>query len=223
MVLPLIVIVAAAIAGFLAGGRLKAFEHLKLRWWALAPIGLAMQVTALPGALGGGRDEVEAVVLVASFPVLLVFVARNIGLPGFAMLFVGLALNFAVIAPNAGMPVSVEAVRAAGGAEAVRELVESQDGKHHVLTDEDVLVPLADVIAVAEPVGQVFSVGDVTIYLALVWFVVGAMRAPIPATGLPEHPRPRGYRGKHRVYRTPPPGAPLQLPHAAVARSGTAR
>jgi Family of unknown function (DUF5317) len=140
-------------------------------------------------------------------------------------LFIGLSLNFAVIAANGGMPVSAAAIQAAGGASDLRNLTAEGDAKHHAMTDEDVLTPLADVIAIGDPLREVLSVGDVFVYGGLAWFVIAAMRAPIPATASVPRPktRPRGYRGKHRTYRKPPPGAPLVLHPAEAGRSGTGR
>jgi hypothetical protein len=225
MLLPLLIILGSAAVGLLAGGRLSALEHVHLRWWALAPIGLAMQLSPLPRAETSSARTLSTIVLVASFPVLLAFVARNYHIPAFLLVFIGLSLNFAVIAANGGMPVSASAIRDAGGTSDLSKLTSEGDAKHHAMTDEDVLTPLGDVIAIGSPLREVLSPGDVLVYAGLAWFVIAAMRAPIPATASAVHPkaRPRGYRGKHRTYRKPPPGAPLVLHPAEAGRSGTGR
>jgi hypothetical protein len=223
MLLPLIVILASIGIGLLVGGRLKGFEHLHLCWWALAPIGLAMQLAPLPRAGSHTAQAVSTFVLVASFPVLLVFVARNFRLAGFPLLFIGLALNLAVIAPNGGMPVNADAVRAAGGPGRLAGLENGGDPKHHLMTGEDVLTPLGDQLAIGEPVGEILSVGDVAVYAGLAWFVIATMRAPIPGMDRERSTRPRGYRGKHRPHRKPPAGAPMALRPVGATRSGTAR
>ena len=98
MLLPLLIIAVAVVAGYLAGGRLRGFETLHLRWWFLAILGLAMQAVVIPTEGDEMREAVAAGVLVASYPVLLVFLGVNLRVPGFAVIFVGLALNLAVIA-----------------------------------------------------------------------------------------------------------------------------
>ena len=40
------IVVVAVVAGLLAGGSLRAFEHVRVHWWALAPIGLALRSAA---------------------------------------------------------------------------------------------------------------------------------------------------------------------------------
>ncbi len=225
MLLPLSIILGSIAVGLLVGGRLTALEHVHLRWWALAPIGLAMQLSPLPRAETSTARSLSTIVLVASFPILLAFVARNYHIAAFLLVFIGLSLNFAVIAANGGMPVSAAAIRAAGGTSDLSKLTAEGDAKHHAMTEGDVLTPLADVIAIGSPLREVFSIGDVFVYGGLAWFVIAAMRAPIPATAFAVHPRarPRGYRGKHRTYRKPPPGAPLVLHPAEAGRSGTGR
>lgn len=223
MLLPLLIVLGSIAVGLLVGGRLTALEHVHLRWWALAPIGLAMQLSPLPRAETSTARTISTIVLLASFPILLAFVARNFHIAAFLLLFIGLSLNFAVIAVNGGMPVSADAIRAAGGTSGFSNLTVEGDAKHHAMTNEDVLTPLADVIAIGDPLREVLSIGDVLVYAGLAWFVIAAMRAPIPATASAVRPkaRPRGYRGKHRTYRKPPPGAPLVLHPAEAGRSGT--
>jgi uncharacterized protein DUF5317 len=220
MFLPLVAILMAVLLGYLAGGRLRAFEELHLRWWPLAPIGLAMQLAPLERF--GVDAQIVTWTLIASYPVLLLFILRNIAIPGFALLFIALAFNFLVIGSNGGMPVSGDAVERAGGRDALNELLANEDPKHHLMTGDDVLGPLADVIPVPAPAGQVASAGDVLAYSGLVWMVIGVMLAPTPVTS----PRPRarrGYRGKHRPHRRPPPGSPVVLRPVAAMRSGIVR
>src|SRR5438034_5717135 len=93
------VLVIGVVLGYLAGGRLRNFESLRLRWWWLAPLGLLMQLAPLP--LHGHVDrQVSVGLLIASYPVLLAFAARNIRLPGVPLIFVGLFMNLLVIAVN---------------------------------------------------------------------------------------------------------------------------
>jgi hypothetical protein len=228
MLLPLTIVVVAVGAGYLAGGRLRAFESLRLRWWVLAPIGLLMQ--AIPIETDGDpvREAVAAGVLVASFPVLLVFLGVNLRIPGFPLIFAGLVLNLAVIAANGGMPVSPSALRAAGGSEAdVQALAANPDVKHHLRDEDDVIAEIGDTIPI-EPLGIVVSPGDVLAYTGVAWAVVAVMlrRAPMREDRPSVRSRPAGYRGKHRpgAYRDVAPRRRARKPRlpAAAARSGTA-
>ena len=71
------------------------------------------------------------------------------------------------------------------------------DGKHHLMTDDDVLTPLADVIAVPSPVGAVMSIGDAFLYAGLMSFVVLIMLGRSGENRRPMARRFQGYRGKH--------------------------
>ena len=83
----------------------------------------------------------------------------------------------------------------AGGNPAV--LQDATVGKHHLMSDDDVLWHLGDVIGVPEPIGVVLSPGDVLLYGGMVYSIVQIMRGRRR-----ENPRPLalwfpGYRGKH--------------------------
>jgi hypothetical protein len=217
MILFLSVIGLSVLAGHLLGGRLRIFERLRLRWWGLAPLGLALQAIPLPDARHGTDLLVRVVVLSSSFLLLLLFVAFNFRLAGMWLLFIGLTLNFAVIAANGGMPVSRHALEASGQADVLQLLLKDQGAKHHLLTSDDNLTFLADVIPVAGPIEQVVSVGDVSVYLGLAWLIVSVMRgrtgALAPASELGR------YRGRHRLGTA---GAPRSAPtHPAATTLGT--
>jgi Family of unknown function (DUF5317) len=212
------IVVVAVVAGLLAGGSLRAFEHVRLLWWALAPIGLALQ-----GAPLSEHPQQAGTVLLVSYGVLLAFAAVNRRLPGVVLVFAGLALNLAVIAPNGGMPVDPAAARAAGADTVTIE----GTAKHHALSSDDVLPFLADVIAVPRS-GLVASFGDVVLYGGVVAFLIttmlGRARENVrpPARWLPM------YRGKHLSPARR--GLPRRLREAesgrapaAAARWGTAR
>ena len=161
---------ALAIAlGYAFGGRLRHLGTVRFRqgWAALAGVALQfLPVTGAPGYL----------VLVASF-VLLAFVAvLNRRLPGFALVVVGLCLNFLVIAVNEGMPVTRDALVASGQTETIDDLREAGGSKHHLATPDDDLLVLADRFGIPAPVSQAVSVGDVVAYAGVIWFVVAAMR-----------------------------------------------
>lgn len=204
MILFASVIALAVGLGYAFGGRLRRFESLRLRWWTLALVGLAIQFLPLPEGVGGTDLVVRTTVLAISYVMLLTFAIANVHLPGLPLVLIGLACNFAVIAANGGMPVSEQALVDSGQADVLDQLWESSPQKQHLMTDEDVLTFLADVIPVPEPVGQAISIGDVFIYTGLILLAVATMRGRIPS----RDPTAWGpYRGKHR------PGSAEGRPH----------
>jgi Family of unknown function (DUF5317) len=217
-------VLVAIAAGFAAGGSLRRFEQVRIHWWGVAFAGLLLPRIPLPEA--AGRSAV-VVMIVASYALLIAFVWVNRRLPAAPLMLLGLVLNLAVAAPNAGMPVSSQAARiAAGGATAGSIPAVGTDAKHHVMTDDDVLRPLGDVIPAPPPLGDVLSVGDVLLYAGVASFLVLVM---LGRSGENRRPPARWflrYRGKHlspeqrltRRYRNrsiPPP-----VP-AVAGRSGT--
>jgi hypothetical protein len=196
MILFLAVVLLALVLGFALGGRIRELEKLRLRWWPLAILGLSMQFLPLPSGRWGADLTVRIVVLGCSYALLILFCILNIRLPGMPLLLLGLALNAVVITPNGGMPVSRSALIRSGQGDVLQELRDGGAAKHHLMTDDDVLTFLADVIPIGGPIRQVASIGDVLVYAGLVVLLVQAMRGRIPQR------RPDAlahYRGKHRI------------------------
>lgn len=189
------VVVFAFALGFAMRGSLRGFERVSLRAWPLAAAGLGLQFAPLPTGAAGPDLAVRVAVLGASYAMLVAFAALNRRLRGIPLVLVGLLLNAAVILPNGGMPVSEAAIRASGQQDMLELFVRQGATKHHLMTEEDVLRPLGDIIGIPSPIRQVVSVGDVFIYAGIVWFVVAAMRGRAPQ-GAPREPQ--RYRGKHR-------------------------
>jgi Family of unknown function (DUF5317) len=225
MQLILIILVVAIVAGFAAHGSVRPFERLHLHWWGAALAGLALQAVPLPA--GSSPASITAS-LGASYALLIAFTWVNRRLPAAPLILLGLALNALVVVPNAGMPVSGEAVRIAGG-ESATVPVEGAGGadKHHLMSDEDVLRPLGDVIPGPPPLGDVLSVGDLFLYMGIASFVVLVMLGRFGENRRPPARWMKMYRGKHLdPHRRLPHRSPAQgsLPSApvATARSGTA-
>jgi hypothetical protein len=189
------IIVLAVLLGYALGGRLRRLEQLPLRWWWFVLAGLAVQFLPLPEGETGRDLLVRTGVLAISYGLLLLFAFANVRLPGMWLIALGLACNALVIVANGGMPVGEEALRDSGQTDLLEAIVEQGADKHHLLDDGDVLTFLADVIAVPSPVGQVISIGDVFVYLGLLWLIVWAMRERSPTTSRSGSER---HRGKHR-------------------------
>jgi hypothetical protein len=198
MILFAAVILFAFLLGYVFGGRIRRFEQLHLRWSWLAIAGLALQFVPLPDGATGTDLVVRTAVLSCSYVLLLVFAALNIRLAGVPLVFAGLALNLLVIASNGGMPVSRGALESSGQGDVLQVLIDEGAAKHHLLTDDDVLTPLADVIPVGGPIKQVVSLGDVFVYAGVVWLIVAVMRGRIPQTS---RAGSRSKRGAHRKRR----------------------
>jgi hypothetical protein len=167
----LVVVVAAVLVGLLAGGSIRSFPTIALRWWQLAAIGLALQFAPV-------SDRYAFAALVTSLALLIVFAFINLRSPGFILILMGLTLNAVVIVSNHGMPVTRAALAGTEGAVevAAAELRASGGTKHHLADGGSVLLPLADTIGIPAPVGAVVSVGDVCLYLGMGWFVAAAVR-----------------------------------------------
>jgi len=217
MILFLSVILLSVLIGYLVGGRLRGFERLHLRYWWLAPIGLGLQALPLPDARHGTDFLVRMAVLGVSYLLLLLFAGVNIRIIGMPLLLVGLALNAVVVIANGGMPVSRHALVVSGQTEVLKLLTADEGAKHHLMTSEDRLTPLADVIPIPPPVGQAASVGDVFVYAGLAWLIVAVMRGRTGEQAPPEEGR--WYRGKHRPGSAGPPGP--KPPPAVATTLGT--
>ena len=188
MLLVLGAIVLGLLAGLIFGGSLRQLGSVRLRLWPLALIGLAVQLVPIPSSLDPRMARWAAAGLLAlSYLLLLAFVLENIQFPGFPIIIVGLLLNIFVISLNRGMPVTDAALRTAEGQDyrqARQDLIDSGGVKHHLARPDDLLLPIADVIAIPAPVKNVFSVGDLITYLGVAWVLASAAR---------------GGGGKHRI------------------------
>ena len=179
MKLTLIAITIAVVAGLLAGGGLTNLATARIRWSILALVGLALQLLPVPG------HGLPLGLLFLSFGILLVFALANLRLPGFALILLGLAMNFSVIAANGGMPVTRSALTASGQQDTLELLVHDGGAKHHLANQSDVLLPLADVIPLSG-IHQAVSPGDVATYAGVMWLIVWCLRrrgvSPEPLT-----------------------------------------
>lgn len=203
MKLLLAVVLVSIYLGYLFGGRLKNLESLRPRWWGLVIAGLGIQFVPLPNGTAGTDLVVRTAVLALSYTLLVTFAAVNIRMPGMALVLIGLACNFTVIVVNGGMPVSASTLIDSGQQDVLESLRREAYDKHHLLTDDDQLAFLADVIAVPQPIGQAVSIGDVFMYAGLVWLVIATMRGWTPSE---RSEATRRARGKHR------PGATQEEP-----------
>jgi len=155
--------------GYVVGGRLHHLGELRFRhaWAGLAGVGL--QFVPAEGTAG-------FLTLLASFGLLVVAAVANRRLPGFPLVIAGLCLNLIVIGVNEGMPVTRDAIVASDQADTLDDIRDAGGAKHHLATDDDDLIFLADTIGIPSPVRQAISVGDIAAYAGAMWFVVAGMR-----------------------------------------------
>jgi hypothetical protein len=187
--LVLLTLPIGVLAGLLLGGRVGRLGSLPVRSPLFAALGIALQFVPATGTVG-------AILLVASFVFLCAFAIRNLKLPGFPLILLGLVLNLTVIAVNNGMPVTRHALVRSGQGSTLHDLQTDGGSKHHVATADDELLPLADELALPPPVSQAISVGDIATHAGIVWLIVwGMLRVPSspapPSEPEPDRPEPR--------------------------------
>lgn len=216
----LAILLLAVLTGYALGGRLRRFGGLRIHWWALAIGGLALQTVPV-GSIGSVRSSVVgAAALIASYVLLLWFLAVNRWIPAVRIMALGLLLNLLVVSLNGGMPVTARAVQLAGGSPEI--VGQTETAKHHLAAEDDLLVFLGDVIPVPRPVGIVLSIGDLLLYAGMAWFVIQVMRGRSS-----ENPRPLAmwfpsYRGKHSPSHWRLPARFRGPDRVEAATSGTA-
>jgi hypothetical protein len=168
---PVIATLILAVAiGLLSGGRISGLSSLRLRWAPVALVGLVLQFLLPPG-------NWPFVLLMISFVLLAAFAIRNLQVPGFTLILAGLLMNFLVIGINSGMPVPAHALEASDQMGELDYLIEHGGAKHHLATDDDELMFLADVIPLGSPVRQAISGGDIVAYVGVGYVIIAGMRS----------------------------------------------
>ena len=173
--------VVAFILALALGGRPRHLARLPWRGLPLVSVLVALLVVGLLLAFVGTRQDIARWVLLLAHGLVAVLLLWNWRVPGMAVVAVGLALNFAVIAANVGfMPVDPQAVARLPARDQAL-LYAGEKPRHTPLTDETPLAWMADryVFPVSllppYPQPQVFSVGDVVMSLGMVWVLFVGM------------------------------------------------
>src|SRR5438034_8888997 len=115
MLLVLVALVLGVLAGLALGGRLGRIADIRLRWWGLAFVGLALQLVPISSGPGQLAHWLAVGLLVGSYLVLLVFVVANIRRAGFPLVALGFASNALVISLNGRRHVTDHALHVAAG------------------------------------------------------------------------------------------------------------
>ena len=166
----LVVLVVSVVVGVVRGGKLANAAEIHARGWFLLFVSFGIQIAAL--FLPDSARGLATTLILTSYVSLLAAVWLNRRHPGALLAGIGITMNFVVIALNAGMPVSTEAIALAGGSTDV-----ALDAKHVLLTAESSLPFLADVIPLP---GEVISIGDVLLGVGIGVFIEFQMRRPRP-------------------------------------------
>ena len=110
----LLAIATGLVAGLVRakyGGLKFHAPEIHMGWLVLLAVIPQLFSFHLPGTSSITSDNITSIVLVSSQVLLLIFVWRNLHLPGFRILGFGLVLNLVVIALNGGlMPISPETI-----------------------------------------------------------------------------------------------------------------
>jgi MFS transporter, DHA3 family, macrolide efflux protein len=176
-------IVLALVVGALAGGGLPRLADLRLRWfWVL---GVALAVRFAAGLLRQGDigpDLPIGAAFVATYGLIFVWLWGNWRVPGLQIAAVGIALNTLAVILNGGqMPIWTAAFHAAGfTADAL-----ANDPFHFLLTTNSVADFVkqggifGDVLPIPIPViRDVVSIGDTLLAVGIFWAIVYSMTRP---------------------------------------------
>ena len=176
MGLALVVLVGAAGVAWAMGGRWHRLSHLQLRARALVVAAVVAQAGGALVGLAGFGDARHAYVigLAVSAACALGFCARNLGVPGVALVSGGLVANAVVVAANGAMPVSI--VAAYHARVPIAAISTGSDARHEIAGVGTHLRWLGDIVPVPMPLRpEVVSPGDVLVAAGLAELVVLGM------------------------------------------------
>ena len=181
MGLAIVVLVAAVALAAALGGRWDRLAHLRLRSRGLLLAAVGAQAGgALIGVAGFG-DARKAYVsgLVVSAACVLWFCARNLRVPGVALVSGGLVANAAVVTLNGAMPVSI--VAAYHARVPIGSISAGTDARHEIAGVGTRWPWLGDVVPFPLPLQpEVLSPGDVLVAAGLAELVVLGMMGSTP-------------------------------------------
>ena len=167
-------IVISIILALIRGGSFRGFADLRLKNGWIFPLLLVVQliIFSLQSQIPWIASISEYVFIVV-YVIGLYFLWVNRHHAGFMVIFVGVFLNFIVMAANDGrMPVSLEAATILDPyfAQIIQEGIYA---KHQLLTDSTWFGFLGDIIPITKPYprDQVISIGDVVMNVGIFIFI----------------------------------------------------
>ena len=167
-------VILSIIVGFIRKGSLMGFADLRLRGALIFPVLLLVQIFVFIFQSKWMVIELASVYIIMLVYVIgLYFLWLNRNLQGFLLIFVGVLLNFIVMAINGGrMPVSLEAAQILDPMY-VEALKHGVYAKHTALVETTKLGFLGDVIPFSIPFrsNQVISIGDIFMNIGVFLFI----------------------------------------------------
>ena len=163
--------------GVVSGGSAARLGRLRFRWGPVVMLGMAAQLLLFSSPVGDALGPAAPAVYMATNGVVLAAVARNLAIPGLALVLLGGAANLLAMIANGGyMPVGRAALEAMGRGPG------SGGYSNSALLDHVQLAPLTDIFAMPTwlPVANVFSIGDVLIGLGVAIAIVAGMHGRGP-------------------------------------------
>lgn len=167
------IIIAIVIALF-RGGTFSNLADIKLKAKWIFPVLLAMQVIVF---FTQSKYEIIGAfsnyIFILIYVVGLIFLWMNRHHTGFMVIFIGVLMNFVVMALNGGrMPVSAEAASILDPY-FIEALKSGLYGKHELITESTRFALLGDIIPLSAPYPkeQVISIGDVIMNIGVFIFI----------------------------------------------------
>ncbi len=187
-----IAMVVGVVLGFLRGGSITQLMSLSIRHTWLVVVAFTVQALMFATPLQDSLGDAVAPLLMLSNLAVIAMVALNWRVPGLPIFAIGLFANTLVMLLNGGyMPVSAEALRAAGMEDRAEQLLAlDHHDKSQLMTPETRLPFLGDVIAL-RPVERVISVGDVFVGAGVAWLIAAGMTRPVTVPAPLPTPRTR--------------------------------
>jgi hypothetical protein len=167
-------IIIGLIVGLIRGGSLAGIANLRLRYGWVFPVLLISQFFVY-----FTQETIEIIKLSSNYIFILVYIIGlfflwlNRSHSGFSVIFIGVALNFIVMAVNGGrMPVSLEAAMLLDPYYA-NAIENGLYGKHMILSENTNLAFLGDIIPLTPPYPreQIISIGDVMMNIGIFLFI----------------------------------------------------
>lgn len=182
-------IIIALLVGLFRGGNFKGLADMKLKQAWVFPVLLMIQIVVyilqnkVP-ALGLYSNTIFILVYLVG----LYFLWLNRHHTGFFIIFIGVLLNFLVMAFNGGrMPVSLEASLVLDPS-FIEALKTGLYGKHAAITESTRLAFLGDIIPLSAPYPreQIISIGDVIMNIGVFFFIQYLMLGKIEKNPTPQ-------------------------------------
>ena len=172
MLLYVIAVAVAFLIPAVTGGSYSRMLTVQWHFASLLFLGLSIQILLEIWAMPKEHwHDWGFGLLVASYVLILAFVARNFVIRGMGIVFIGIACNALVITLNQGMPVKLPV-------EWQNKTWAQPTVKHHPQQPDDKLKFLSDIIVLDGPLQSVVSFGDLILLVGLCDVAYNVSRKP---------------------------------------------